>query len=257
LERSSWYYRSVAKDLTALILRLKELARVRTRFGYRRLYELLRREGWTVNHKRIHRLYVLHGLQLALRRKQKRASAVRVPLAKPVRANEHWSMDFMHDVLETGRRFRILTLVDQFSRECPLLEADHSLTAPKVIAGLERLRIERGLPTAITVDNGSEFASRAMDAWAYRNGVKLDFIRPGKPVENAFIESFNGRLRDECLNTQVFASLDDARQKLEAWRVDYNLCRPHSAIGNLPPSEFARTRLAAFEKLENLHLQLV
>jgi putative transposase len=257
LERSSWYYRSVAKDLTALVLRLKELARIRTRFGYRRLYELLRREGWRVNHKRIHRLYVLHGLQLALRRKQKRASQVRVPLAKATRANEAWSMDFMHDVLENGRRFRILTLVDQFSRECPLLEANHSLTAHHVIAGLERLKTARGLPTAITVDNGSEFYSRAMDAWAYRNQVKLDFIRPGKPVENAFIESFNGRLRDECLNTQVFASLEDAREKLETWRVDYNLCRPHSAIGNLPPSEFARTRLAAFEKIENLHLELV
>jgi len=257
LERSSWYYRSLAKDLTALVLRLKELARMRTRFGYRRLYELLRREGWRVNHKRIHRLYVLHGLQLALRRKQKRASQVRVPLGKAQRANEQWSMDCTADVLETGRRFRILTIVDQFSRECPLLEADYSLTAPKVIAGLERRKAERGLPTAITVDNGPEFAGRAMDAWAYRNNVKLDFIRPGKPVENAFIESFNGRLRDECLNTQAFGSLEDARQKLEAWRVDYNLCRPHSALGHLPPSEFARTRLAAFEKLENLNLQLV
>jgi putative transposase len=257
LERSSFYYRSLAKDLTALIVRLKELARIRTRFGYRRLYELLRREGWRVNHKRIHRLYVLHGLQLSLRRKQKCASQVRVPLGKAQRANEAWSMDFVSDVLDNGRRFRILTIVDQFSRECPLLEADGSLTAPKVVACLERLKVERGLPTTITVDNGSEFYSRVMDAWAYQNGVKLDFIRPGKPVENAFIESFNGRLRDECLNTQVFASLEDAREKLEAWRVDYNLFRPHSAIGNLPPSEFARTRLAAFEKLENLNLALV
>ena len=257
LERSSWYYRSVAKDLTALILRLKELARVRTRFGYRRLYELLRREGWKVNHKRIHRLYVLHGLQLALRRRQQRASQVRVPVGKAQRANEAWSMDFRADVLENGRRFRILTIVDQFSRECPLLEAAHSLTAPHVIACLERLKQERGLPTAITVDNGSEFYSRAMDAWASRHGVKLDFIRPGKPVENAFIESCNGRLRDACLNTEVFASLEDAKQQLEAWRVDSNLFRPHSAIGNLPPSEFARTRLAAFEHPEILNLQPV
>ena len=254
MTRSSWYYRSLAQDLTALLLRLKELARVRPRFGYRRLYELLRREGWRVNHKRIHRLYVLHGLQLAQRRKRKRASQVRVPLGKATRANEAWSMDFVHDVLDNGRRFRILTLVDQFSRECPLVVAAPSLTAHHVIAGLEQLQAERGLPAAITVDNGSEFASRALDAWAYRNNVKLDFIRPGKPVENAFIESFNGRLRDECLNTQVFASLEDARQKLEAWRVDYNLYRPHSALGNLPPSEFARTRLAMFEKAENLNL---
>ena len=166
-------------------------------------------------------------------------------------------MDFMHDVLDNGRRFRILTMVDQFSRECPLLEADFSLTAPKVVTWLEQLKASRGLPTAITVDNGSEFCSRAMDAWAYRNNVKRDFIWPGKPAEKAFIESFNGRLRDECLTTQVFGSLADAREKLEAWRVDYNLCRPHSAIGNLPPSAFARTRSAVFETPEILNLQRV
>ena len=202
-------------------------------------------------------MYVLHGLQLARRRKHRRASQVRVPLGKAVRANEQWSRDFMVDVLENGCRFRILTIVDQFSRECPLLAAAHSLTAHPVIAGLERLKAESGLPAAITVDNGSEFASRALDAWAYRHHVQLDFIRPGKPVENAFIESFNGRLRDECLNTQIFGSLADAQAKLESWRVDYNLHRPHSALGHLPPSEFARTRLAAFEKIEHLNLHPV
>ena len=257
LHRSSWFYKSRAKDVRALIHRLKELARVRPRFGYRRLYELIRREGWKVNHKRIHRLYVLLGLQVQIRRKIKRSSHLRVPLLKPERVNEHWSMDFVADQLDNGRRFRILTIVDNYSRECPLLEADHSLTAHKVIACLDRLKASRGLPRAITVDNGSEFFSRAMDSWAYRNQVKLDFIRPGKPVENAFIESFNGRLRDECLNTDVFLSLEDARSKLEAWRVDYNTQRPHSSIGNLSPSEFVKTKNAAVENPENLNPILV
>ena len=257
LNRASWYYRSRAKDVRALIHRLKELARARPRFGYRRLYELVRREGWKVNHKRIHRLYVLLGLQVLVRRRIKRASHVRVPLAQSHRVNEHWSMDFVADQLDNGRRFRILTIVDNYSRECPLLEADHSLTAQKVIACLDHLKTSRGLPRAITVDNGSEFFSRAMDSWAYRNGVKLDFIRPGKPVENAFIESFNGRLRDECLNTQIFLSLEDARAKVKAWRLDYNTQRPHSSIGHLSPSEFAGRQKAAVEKPENLNPILV
>jgi len=221
------------------------------------LYELLRREGWLVNHKRIHRLYVLLGLQVRIRRKIKRASHVRVPLAQAQRVNEHWSMDFMADQLDNGRRFRVLTIVDNYSRECPLLEVDHSLTAHRVVVCLDRLKTERGLPRAITVDNGSEFFSRAMDSWAYRNQVKLDFIRPGRPVENAFIESFNGRLRDECLNTQVFLSLEDARAKLEAWRRDYNTRRPHSSIGNLSPSEFVKTKIAAIENPENLNPTMV
>ena len=210
-----------------------------------------------MNHKRVHRLYVLLGLQVLVRRKIKRASHLRVPLPQAQRVNEHWSMDFMADQLDNGRRFRILTIVDNYSRECPLLEMDHSLTSHRVIACLDRLKVERGLPKAITVDNGSEFFSRAMDSWAYRNHVKLDFIRPGKPVENAFIESFNGRLRDECLNAQVFLSLEDARAKLEAWRRDYNTQRPHSSIGNLSPSEFVKTKKAAAKNLENLNPTLV
>lgn len=240
-----------------MLHRLKELARIRTRFGYRRLYELLRREGWRVNHKRIHRLYVLLGLQVQIRRKIKRASHVRVPLAQPQRVNEHWSMDFVADQLDNGRRFWILTIVDNYSRECPLLEADFSLTSHKMIEGLDRLKVSRGLPQAITVDNGSEFFSRVIDSWAYRNQVKLDFIRPGKPVENAFMESFNGRLRDECLNAQVFLSLEDARAKLEAWRVDYNTQRPHSSIGHLSPSEFAKRKNAGVENPENLNPAMV
>jgi len=257
LNRASWYYKSRAKDVTALVMRLKELARVRIRYGCRRLYELLRREGWRVNHKRVHRLYVLLGLPVRIRRKIKRASHIRVPLPKPSAVNEHWSMDFMQDVLDNGRRFRILTVVDNFSRECPIVEADFSMDAGKVIGCLDRLKLTRGLPRAITVDNGTEFYSRAMDSWAYRNKVQLDFIRPGKPVENAFIESFNGRLRDECLNANLFFSLEDAREKLEAWRIDYNTQRPHSSIGNLAPEEFARQQKQDPEKADFFNLQLV
>ena len=147
-------------------------------------------------------------------------------------------MDFMSDRLADGRAFRILTIVDQFSRECPLLEPGLSLTGRRVVECLDRLACGRGLPNAITIDNGSEFCSRALDAWAYRRGVKLDFIRPGKPVENGYVESFNGKLRDECLNTELFFSLEDARQKLEHWRKDYNEQRPHSALGGMPPAVF-------------------
>lgn len=246
--RSTFYYKSRAQDVTALVMRMVDLARIRVRFGYRRLHELLRREGWKVNHKRVHRLYVMAGLQLNIRRNVKRASHTRVPIARPETGNEHWSMDFVADVLDNGRRFRILTIVDNFTRECPALLADFSLNAQKVIGCLEHLKGTRGLPKAITVDNGTEFISRAMDSWAYQNQVQLDFIRPGKPVENAYIESFNGKLRDECLNTSAFLSLDDARQKVESWRRDYNSCRPHSAIGNLTPEDFARLQKPDLKK---------
>ncbi len=154
-------------------------------------------------------------------------------------SDQRWSMDFITDRLENGRYFRTLTVVDQYTRECPVLEAAHSLTAAKVAHALDTAAAKRGYPESITVDNGSEFCSRVMDAWAYRHGVKLDFIRPGKPVENGYIESFNGRLRDECLNVELFWSVEDARAKLEKWRVDYNVRRPHSSLANLPPAAFA------------------
>ena len=239
LPRSAYYYRRRGKDVTALTHRVQELARARPRFGYRRIYVLLRREGWRVNHKRVHRLYVELGLQVRTKRRKKHASHLRVPLTPPQTVNERWSMDFVTDRLTDGRPFRVLTLVDLFSRECPLIIAAVSLTGQKVAEQLERLRLRRGGPQAITVDNGSEFASRALDEWAYRQGVHLDFIRPGKPVENAYIESFNGRLRDECLNAHLFFSLEDAQQKLEAWRIDYNTQRPHTALDEQTPAEYA------------------
>lgn len=259
--RSSYRYVSRARDQTALLLRLRELAAVRVRFGYRRLHVMLRREGWKVNHKRIYRLYRQEGLEMRTRKRKKLASRARVPLSQASGPNERWSMDFMTDRLVDGRAFRVLTVVDQFSRECPLLVADLSLSGKKVAAALDRLGQERGLPKAITVDNGSEFYSRAMDAWAYRHGVQLEFIRPGRPVENSYIESFNGRLRDECLNVHLFFSVEDAREKLERWRQDYNHCRPHSSLGDLAPVIFTARTVAKHSQgrleAENLRAALV
>lgn len=257
LRRASFYYQSQAKDQAPLMMRLKELAMTRVRFGYLRLHELLRREGWKVNKKRVYRLYRLMELGLRIRRRTKRASHLRVPMGKPETPSEHWSMDFVADRLDSGRRFRILTVVDNFSRECPAVEVDYSLNSGKVISCLDRVKYSHGLPKAITVDNGSEFYSREMDSWAYRNNVKLDFIRPGKPTENAFIESFNGRLRDACLNANLFDSIDDARKKLEVWRIDYNTARPHSSIGNLAPEECARRHKSGLREGQNLKLKSV
>lgn len=220
-------------------MRLRDLAMSRIRFGYLRLTVLLQREGWRVGKKLVYRHYRDLGLQMRTKRRRKLASARRVSVEPACQPNERWSMDFITERLEGGRYFRTLTVVDQFTRECPVLEPALSLSGRHVVACLERVAAQRGYPQSITVDNGTEFTSRAMDAWAYEHGVRLDFIRPGKPVENGFIESFNGRLRDECLNTHLFWNIEDARKKLEQWRWDYNHRRPHSALANLPPAAFA------------------
>lgn len=223
----------------ALRRRLRELAQARPRFGYLRLHVMLRREGWRVNRKRVRRLYREEGLAVRLTHRRKRASQLRVVPSAPKQVNERWSMDFVADTLLDGRRFRALTVVDTYSRHSQIIEPDFTLTRTKVVAALERVAKQCGYPKMITVDHGSEFTSKALDAWAYAHGVKLDFIRPGKPVENAVMESFNGWFRDECLNANVFISLHDARQKIEAWRIDYNEHRPHGSLGNLTPREFA------------------
>jgi putative transposase len=245
LWRSTRRYRPKEQDDAALRTRLRELAQIRRRFGCPRLHVLLRREGWAINHKRTERLYRQEGLSLRLRKRRKRAAVLRVPLAQPERVNQRWSMDFMQDCLAGGRKIRALTIVDDFSRECPAIEVDTSLGGTRVVRVLDRLAETRGLPEVITVDNGPEFSGKALDAWAYRRGIRLDFIRPGKPVENAFIESFNGRVRDECLRESWFTSLQEAKDGIEAWRVDYNQVRPHGSLGNLTPEEFAAKNQAA------------
>ena len=244
LQPSSYYYRSRRVDDTALRLRLKELAAVRVRFGYRRLHVLLRREGWPVNAKRVYRLYREENLTVRTKKRRKIASVGRTPQGVAQRLNEQWSMDFVHDRTEEGRSLRVLTVVDNFSRECLALEADRSLSGERVAATLEQVARQRGYPQSIRVDNGTEFYSKALDAWAYRRGVQLAFIRPGKPTENGYIESFNGRLRDECLNVHLFFGLEDARQKLAAWREDYNTNRPHRSLGQMTPTEYVVARSA-------------
>jgi putative transposase len=219
-----------------LKLRIKQICETRVRYGYRRVHVLLRREGWEVNPKRIYRLYKEMGLQLRNKVPKRRVKAkLRDDRAAATMTNQVWAMDFVHDQLATGRKLRILTIVDTFSRFSPAVDPQFSYRGEDVVTALERVCREVGYPQSIRVDQGSEFISRDLDLWAYQKGVTLDFSRPGKPTDNAFIESFNGKLRAECLNTHWFLSLDDARAKMEEWRRDYNEVRPHSAIGNKPP----------------------
>jgi len=239
IERMAIRYQHHRDPQDALRVRLRELAGSRVRYGYRRLTVLLRREGWSVNAKRIYRLYTEEGLIVRPQKRKQRAQRQRLPLGQAVRANQKWSMDFVAQRLPDGRWIRVLTVVDQFTRECLTLFADTSLSGEKVAAALDKVVADRGAPQSITVDNGTEFASKAMDVWAYTNHVHLDFTRPGRPVENGYIESVNGKLRDECLNVEVFFTLLDACRKLEHWRHDYNHHRPHSALADRTPAEFA------------------
>ena len=227
---SSYNYQPVKKDERALIVRIRDLAAARVRYGYRRITVLLKREGWTVGKKRVYRIYKAEGLEVRTKKRKKRAAQRRVSLPAASAAQKRWSMDFMSDRLTNGRPFRILTVVDQYTRACPLLLADTSIGGRKVAAALTKAAEGIGLPQTITVDNGPEFAGKVLDEWAYGHGIKLDFIRPGKPVENGYIESFNGRLRDELLNTELFCTLAEAKEKLEAWRLDYNTQRPHRPL---------------------------
>jgi putative transposase len=237
---STLKYRSRKKPQEALRRRLRELASTHVRYGYRRLTVLLKREGWQVNAKRVYRLYDEENLKVRSVERKKIARRQRVPQSQAVRPNQCWSADFVSDKLADGRSIRILTVIDQFTRECVWLEADRAMNGPKVVAALNGAIAERrAVPDSMTLDNGSEFAGRAMEVWAIEAGVQLCFIRPGRPVENGFIESFNGRLRDECLNVEWFSSLEDARRRLAAWRDDYNHHRPHSALDDRAPAAFA------------------
>ena len=241
ISSSVYRYQPRSDNDDQLRKRLRELAEQRKRFGSPRLHLLLKREGMVINHKRTERLYHEEGLALRKKRRRKGAAGARVTLPMPQRVNERWSMDFVTDSIVTGRRFRALTIVDDYSRECPNIEVDTSLGGRRVVGVLDKLAEIRGLPEVITIDNGPEFAGKALDEWAYRRSVKLNFIRPGKPIENAYAESFNGRLRDECLNTNWFMSLKHAREIIEEWRRDYNEVRPHSSLKGLTPQEYAET----------------
>jgi putative transposase len=220
--------------------RLQQLARERQRFGYRRLTALLRREGRSINHKRVYRLY--RELGLAMRRRKRRHSGQRLAAAATTgvgRPNQRWAMDFVSDTLAQGRTFRVLTILDEYTRECLAIEADTSLPGLRVIRVLEQLVHTRGLPDEIHVDHGPEFVCRSVRSWCEKHRVLLRYIEPGRPMQNGHIEAFNGRFRDECLNANWFLNLVTARTQVESWRIDYNQARPHSALGYLTPNEFA------------------
>jgi putative transposase len=240
VHRATLRYRPRSRVDAALRQRLAELARERSRFGYRRLHVLLRREGYVVNHKRVLRLYQLAGLGLRRQKRKRMPSLARGAPDLPTRPNECWALDFVSDTLARGRRIRRLTIVDCFTRAAPAIEVDTSLPGARVVRAPEGIAAQRGLPETLLMDNGPELTSRALDQWAYERGVELRFIDPGKPVQNAFIESFNGRFRDGCLNQHRRTSLAQARRIVEAWRLDYNGDRPHSALGYRTPGEFAR-----------------
>ena len=239
ISRSLYRYRSRRPDSTLLRVRIEEIAAAKRRYGYRRVYLRLRREGWEVNRKRVYRLYRDAGLAVRRRKRKRIGPFERKPLPKPTAANISWSMDFVADGLIGRRRLRCLTIVDDCTRECLAIEVDASITGSRVQAVLDRIADTRGLPKSITVDNGPEFDGQVLDKWSYLTGVHLSFIRPGKPNENAYIESFNGKFRDECLNEHWFLSLARARSVIEAWRIEYNTERPHSSLGNRTPEEFA------------------
>ena len=243
ISRKTARYKSRKDPQNALRMRLKELAATRVSFGFERLTILLRREGWRVNRKRVYRLYKEEGLQVRTKQRKKIARRRPIVVELPTGPNQRWSMDFVHDRLEDGRKFRILTVVDQFTKECVALHAKPRLFGLDMAEALDLVIRERGKPASITVDNGAEFAGKVMDAWSELHQVHLAFIRPGKPTENAFIESFNGRLRAECLNIELFRSMGEVHGKLAAWRQDFNHRRPHSSIGYLTPLEFARRQV--------------
>lgn len=235
-------YRTRRTDTSHICQRLRALAEERPRFGYRRLHLFLEREGILLNIKKTRRLYRLEGLHLRAKRRRRLRMAVRVPQPVPTGSNQRWTLDFIHDNLACGRNFRALNVMEAWSREALEIEVDTSITGQRVVRVLDRLVAQRGKPAVLQLDNGPELRGIALDQWAYRNGVKLDFIEPGKPTQNAKIESFNGRLRDECLNQEWFTCLEHARDVLAAWKEDYNTVRPHSALDYKTPAEWAQSK---------------
>jgi putative transposase len=247
-DRTSIRYRGRRPDDGSVRARLRELASARRRFGYRRLHVLLDREGIRVNHKKLRRLYAEERLQVRRRGGRKRALGTRAPMTIPERANQSWSLDFVSDSLADARRFRILTVVDDHTRECLGLVADTSLSGKRVARELDTIIALRGRPASIVSDNGTELTSMAILRWCQESRVEWHYIAPGKPTQNAFIESFNGRLRDELLNETLFTSLAHAREALADWKDDYNTVRPHGALGNLAPAIYAKLSVTDMQR---------
>ena len=239
LDRQTLRYRSRRQEDAALRTRIREIAESKRRYGCPRIYVRLRREGWRVNHKKVERIYYRdEGLSLRRRRRKKWAAVPRVALPRPTHPGRCYALDFVHERLVTGRRYKCLTMTDPCSKEVPVIEVDVSIGGARVCRILDRLFLSRPLPETLILDNGPEFAGTALDVWAAQHGVHLHFIQPGKPIQNAFIESFNGKFRDECLNEHWFVTLQEAQLVIEAWRREYNDERTHSAIGDMTPHEF-------------------
>lgn len=239
--RSAMRYQRRRADDNKIRGRLRALAMRYRRYGYRRLHALLQREGYVINHKKVHRLYREEGLQVRARKHCRRTARVRCPIPEAARKNQRWSVDFVSDQLMDGRRMRCLTVVDDYTRECKGIVVDFSIGSERVVRFLGEVIKVQGRPELIVSDNGTEFTSRAMFGWAQQRKIQRHLIEPGKPSQNAFIESFNGRFRDECLNEHVFQTLRDARSVIAAWCHHYNHERPHSSIGYLTPNEYCRS----------------
>lgn len=254
IHHSVYYYRHHRREDRPLRARMKEIAETRIRYGHDRIYALLRREGWKDNHKRTHRVYKEEGLNLRTKRpRRNKAAAHRMERPNSTGLYECCSMDFVSDALFEGKKFRALTLVDNYSRECLAICVGQSLRGRDVVNVLERIKRNRKIvPKRIQTDNGSEFISKEMDRWAYEHKVTMDYSRPGKPTDNPFVESFNGSFRDECLNAHWFLSLEDAIEKVEAWRIEYNEYRPHSSLNDLTPAEFIEQQQKGKEKMKAL-----
>jgi putative transposase len=242
MDVSSYRYRSRRPDDGGLRERLRALAAIRRRFGYRRLAWMLEREGSKVNLKKVYRVYREEGLAVRRRRGRRRAIGARAPIVVPQELNQRWSLDFVSDQLANGRRFRLLNVIDDFNSECLAAVPDFSLSGLRVIRELQTIMALRGKPAIIVSDNGTELTGNAVLRWTAEHGIEWHYIAPGKPMQNAFVESFNGRLRDECLNEHVFTTLAEVRRIVEAWRIDYNTVRPHGRLGRLPPAVFGATR---------------
>jgi putative transposase len=248
LNRSSGQYKGNPRDDSYVRARIRELAEKHKRYGSPRIHALLKREGLEINHKKTERIYREEGLRIRKKRRKKLSGKVRVALGSATRLNELWSMDFVSDALASGRRFRVLTMVDNYSRLSPGIEVASSLTGQRVTRFLDQVSLRHGYPERIRVDNGPEFLSKDFNIWAVKKGIQVEYIRPGKPSDNGYIESFNGKLRDECLNENWFLSIKEAKEIIEGWWVAYNQVRPHSSLGNCTPIEFYRKHMAVLKE---------